>query len=434
MRLPALVTFGTNAAAVSLSLLNVLIVARALGAVGRGEIVLLMTVATLVSQAAAFGLQEANATIGASESGSRSRLATNSLLVAAVVGSAAGLTVAGLSVLLPALRGDVGLLPFIVAVGTIPVLLVKLYLSFLVQSVYAFTVTNAAWLLGPLTALTLNGALWLLGALTVETAIGAWSAGQAAGAGLLVVYTVRSFGLGRPDRLLAKRALAFGARTHLGRFMALGNYRLDQWFLGVIAGPRELGLYSIAVAWAELLFYIPGVLVMIARPRLVRATAAEAGVIAAKAFRVGAILTGVAAAFLILFAPALCAGVFGTEFSGSIDDLRVLALAGFGILALEVLGGAIIAQRRPLFTTAAVGLAFAATLALDVVLIPLMGGLGAAIATAVAWSVGGIAVSLLFARALRVPRGRLVPGGTDAVYLARAVRDTLPQLIHRAGR
>ena len=56
--------------------------------------------------------------------------------------------------------------------------------------------------------------------------------------------------------------------------MGVGNYRADQWIVGSIAGARELGLYSVAVAWAELLFYLPGVISLLQRPDLVRATRA----------------------------------------------------------------------------------------------------------------------------------------------------------------
>ena len=57
--------------------------------------------------------------------------------------------------------------------------------------------------------------------------------------------------------------------------MLLGNYRLDQWFVGAIAGSRELGLYSVAVAWAEALWYLPTALASVQRPDLVRAAAAR---------------------------------------------------------------------------------------------------------------------------------------------------------------
>ena len=74
-------------------------------------------------------------------------------------------------------------------------------------------------------------------------------------------------GFGRPERALAKRMLSFGLKAHLGRAMLFGNYRADQWILGVIAGSTQLGLYSVAVAWSEVLFFLPTTLVAVTAPR-----------------------------------------------------------------------------------------------------------------------------------------------------------------------
>jgi O-antigen/teichoic acid export membrane protein len=124
--------------------------------------------------------------------------------------------------------------------------------------------------------------------------------------------------------------------------------------------------------------------------------------------------TLVLAAGLILLARPLCVGVFGSDFEGSVDQLRILALGGFGIVALKQLGDALIAQRRPLLESAAVAVAFACTVVLDVVLIPNHGGLGAASASSIAYTIGGLATAALFFRTIgaRSRRdGRYTPAG-----------------------
>jgi O-antigen/teichoic acid export membrane protein len=186
-----------------------------------------------------------------------------------------------------------------------------------------------------------------------------------------------------------------------------------------MVGPRELGLYSIAVAWAEMLFYLPGVLVLVQRPDLVRAQAADAVRQALRVCRVGFVLSGGACAAVLIAAPFLCAGVFGESFRGSIDDLRVLALGGFGIVAFELLRNALTAQRKPMLGSAAVGVAFVITVVLDVLLIPRLGGVGAAIATTVAYTCGGIAAGLIFARAMHARLADMAPRRDDLAWLRR---------------
>jgi O-antigen/teichoic acid export membrane protein len=279
-----------------------------------------------------------------------------------------------------------------------------------------------AWLVSPVTSVTLNLTFALVGALSVATAIAAWTLGQVLAASVIVVDIARRVGFARPDWRLARRCLSFGSQTHLGRFMGVGTYRIDQWFVGAIAGSRELGRYSVAVAWAEVLYYISGVLVMIQRPDLVRATRAEAARLGAQVLRVAVILAVPLAVGLILVAPVLCVTLFGEGFRGAVDDLRVLALGVVGIVSLDLLGSALNAQRRPMLSTAASGVAFAATISLDILLIPQHGGLGAAIATAAAYSVGGLAAAVIFTRALGGRLGDLVPQSSDVRWLHSLVR------------
>jgi O-antigen/teichoic acid export membrane protein len=183
-----------------------------------------------------------------------------------------------------------------------------------------------------------------------------------------------------------------------------------------MAGARELGHYSIAVAWAELLFYIPGVIALLQRPDLVRADQSSAVQIAGQSIRRGLLLSIAAASVLIIAAPLLCVTVFGEQFRGSIDDLRVLALGGVGIAMSVLLANAMIAQRRPLPAAAADATALIVTLGLDILLIPGLGGLGAAIATTIAYGVGSLVLTVVFVRLLGGRARDLVPRFGDLAW------------------
>jgi O-antigen/teichoic acid export membrane protein len=419
-------TYGTNVAVAVLSLVNVLIVSRALGPTGRGDVAFLTTVAFLTSNVAMLGVQEANANIGGREPRLRRALATNSLLLAGLLGLACAALVAGLVAVFPSVGGDVGSGVRWLALGSIPVLVLQTYLELLAQSDYKFALTNASWLLPPLANVAVNGALAGLGVLSVGTAVAAWIGGQALATALLAWYVGRrSAGFGRPDLRLARRALGFGVKTHAGRVMTLGNYRFDQWLLGGIAGSRELGLYSVAVAWAEALFFLPTVLVRVQRPDLVRASPREAARQAALAFRVAVLLTVVLAVGLIVLAPVLCVTIFGSDFRGSIDDLRILVPGAFGMVALKLFANALTAQGKPLHGTCAIAVAFVATVGLDLALIPGHGGAGAALASTVGYGAGGAAIAVIFARTLGARLGDLLPRGSEVPWFWRKLRSAL---------
>jgi O-antigen/teichoic acid export membrane protein len=419
-------TYSTSLLVAVLSLVNVLVISRALGPSGRGAFAFLTTIATLTNYLTTLGIQEANANIAAREPEQRRALATNSVLLAAFLGTTAACTVSGLIALLPGLGAgsDTGLRWL--ALSTIPIQILLMYFWRLSQADYAFAATNTTWLLAPVTQVACNSVLAGLGELTVGRALGAWVVGQALGLAILVWYVARRLaGFGAPNLGLALRSLRFGLKSHAGSVMQLGNYRLDQWFVGAMAGNRELGLYSVAVGWAEGLFYLPNALSQVQRPDLVRASPAEAARRAAAICRAALLLTIPLAAGVVLLAPFLCTTIFGEEFRGSVDDLRMLAPGAFGIVAIKLLGSALTAQRKPGLDSIAIGVAFLVTVALDIALIPDHGGLGAALASTIAYSVGGLAVAVIFVRTLGGRLAEFVPRRDDLAMLWRALRRAL---------
>ncbi|AEH09709.1 MULTISPECIES: oligosaccharide flippase family protein [Protofrankia] len=426
----ALATWGTQLAVAVLSLANVLVVARSLGATGRGDVAFLTVIAYVVSQLSLLGVEQANVNFASAEPGLRPALATNSVLLALLLGTVAAGAVGGLIALFPQVGGhsSAGLRWLVLA--SVPMLILQVYLLFLAQADYAFGFANAAYLLAPLVNVSVNGLLAALGALSVGVAVAACIGGQVLGTALMAWYVGRrAAGFGRPDLRLARRSLGFGMKAHAGQTMLLANYKLDQWLVGAIAGAHQLGVYSVAVAWAEALFYLPTALAAVQRPDLVRSSGGDAGQEAAAVFRVAVLTTLLIGAGLVLAAPFLCVTVFGVEFQDSVVQLRVLTAGAFGVVALKLLGNALTARGKPLLETAAVGIAFVATVALDIVLIPGHGGVGASVASVLAYSAGGIAVTIIFARALGASWGSLVPRWHDARVLGRVGRRFSARLV-----
>lgn len=416
-------TYGTLVAMSILSLVSVLVVARALGPVGRGDIAFLTTVATLTNYVVNLGVHEAISNQVGREPESRPSLATNAVALALALGVGAAASVLGLVSAFPAVGGDVERPLLWAAVATIPVLMLGHFLSRLVTADYRFAVANVAMLITPSLIVVVNVTLWLAGELTVGRALLAWIAAQCAATLFLALFVAtRLAGFGRPSLRLARRTVGFGLKTHGGAVMMMGNYRIDQWLLGSIAGSRELGLYSIAVAWTEGLFHVSRALSLVARPDLVRATRERAAELAARILRVGILVTLPLVAGMVVFAPFLCTSVFGDRFAGSIDDLRVLALGAFGVVAFGVLGPSLIAQARPLLQSSAIGFGFLVTLVANVVLIPPLGGLGAAIASTVAYTLTGLLLALFLVRALGGRTADLYPRRADVTFIVRRLR------------
>jgi O-antigen/teichoic acid export membrane protein len=423
----AALTYGSQVVAAFLSLLNVLIIARVLGPEGRGHVAFLTAIAWLTASLATLGVQEANANLAAAEPRTRRALATNSLLLSLTLGGGMFAALAALMTIFPGVAGDSDPALRWITFAFLPVIVLQTLLRFLIQADYAFGVANTAFVLAPVLNVSVNGLFAAVGILSVESAVGVWLAGQALETLIFLWYIGRRMaGFGAPDLALARRALGFGTKAHAGRVMQLGNYRLDQWILGAIAGPRELGLYSVAVAWAEALWYLPTALSYVQRPDLVRAARREAARLTARVFRAAVLVTAISALVMVAAAPVLCVGVFGEDFRGSIDDLRVLVWGAFGMVALKLFGNALVARGRPVAQSIAVGVGFACTVTLDVILIPPFGGLGAALASTLSYTAAGVFAGVIFLRALEGSPAELVPRAADVTKLLHRVHALIP--------
>jgi O-antigen/teichoic acid export membrane protein len=424
----ALATYGTNIAVAVLSLANVLITARGLGPSGRGEIAFLTTVGFLTAQCATLGIQQANANLASRRPALTATLIANSVVLSLALGGAGAGLVALLAVALPSFADVTSGTLLALMLAAVPMLVLQAALQQLALAHHRFRQSNWAWLLVPVTTCTVNGVLALAGVLSVGIAAGAWVGGQA----LATVVLWRALraparGMRRPEAALGREMLSFGMKAQAGRVLLLGNYRLDQWILGPVSGAHALGIYSVAVAWAETLFFLPTALTMVLQPSLARATPEAAGQQAARAFRLAVLITAALALVLAAAAPVLCAGVFGEAFRPAAGQVRILAVGGFGIVALKLLGTTLTAQRRPLRETAAIAIAFVVVIGLDVLLIPSHAGTGAAIASAIGYTAGGAAVIAIFVRTLPIARRSLVPRAGD-------LRELFHHVARLAGR
>src|SRR5262245_16104933 len=210
----ALQTFGSQIAVAVLSLGNALIVSRALGPTGRGDVVFLTTIAFLVSSLATVGVQEANVNVAGSHPHLRRALATNSIILSFLFGLLAMVVVTVLVVLVPAAGGDSKASLLGLTLASLPALVLSTNLRFLIQGDYGFAVTNFVWVLPAIINISVNGLFAVAGSLSVGVAVATWIGGQLLGTAILVWYVARrSVGFGRPSSSLARGTLGFGLKS-----------------------------------------------------------------------------------------------------------------------------------------------------------------------------------------------------------------------------
>ena len=241
----------------------------------------------------------------------------------------------------------------------------------------------------------------------------AWMSGAEAlvvAAGLLAMY--RSQGL-RPTRWRMARAEVWGLLRESAPMAAtillvLLFMKLDQIMLAAFVGFRELGIYAAAVRLVDLWNFIP----MAVMPSLYPAIAALRQRDEGEYLR---FLRRLLAAFFLLAVAVMLVNVvagkillgflFGPAYVAAAPALWILSIATVFHYSSSIRAQWLLIEHKVAYNLVAAGLGVALLAALNVLLIPRFGFIGAATATAIGYGATGYGTSLLF-RALR-PFGRL---------------------------
>jgi O-antigen/teichoic acid export membrane protein len=243
---------------------------------------------------------------------------------------------------------------------------------------------------GILLLLGVSGTVALIGGLLladVATFVWAW---------LRIVRRGRFRGALPVSFSLSRTIAAYGTRAQVGGVLSLLNLRLDFLILGALAGPAVLGTYAIASKFAELLKILPMALTYILYPRYSNQTRSTAAANARALLPKAAAIVALAAIPLWVAATFLLPIVYGPSFQSAVEPAHILLLG----LAAEGVAGVITAFLygigRPGLNSIAMGSGVVVTVALDLLLIPRFGAVGAAVASSAAYVSSTMALVLLF--------------------------------------
>jgi O-antigen/teichoic acid export membrane protein len=224
------------------------------------------------------------------------------------------------------------------------------------------------------------------------------------------------FGMWRPSLPLARRIAAYGLRGQVGGVMSLLNLRLDFILLTVMTGPAVLGVYAVASKFAELIRILGMALQYVFYPKFAKESRARATATARRLMpRVALLSLGIVVPLWVA-AGLVIPAFYGSAFDSAVTPTRIILL---GLLLDGVAGvitGFLYGLGRPGLNSLAMAAGLTATVLLDLLLIPSFGAVGAAIASAVAYTTTALALVLFFRRVERSSR----PSGLDEAVLASA--------------
>lgn len=217
---------------------------------------------------------------------------------------------------------------------------------------------------------------------------------------LLCVYSVKGGALSAwKVRLpVAKELLSSGWPVLLGSIVSMIGLRIDQVMLGQMTDAKELGVYAAAVRVAELWFFIPSAIIASVFPNIIRAREVDEGEFYRRLQRLYNFLAfaGYAVAIPVTFlSPFVINLLYGEAYSAAAPMLVLLIWSDL-FINLAMARGAYLFAMNWTWILFWVNVAAAVTnVALNLFLIPRYGGIGAAIASCLAYWVSAHGVCFL---------------------------------------
>lgn len=384
------ITLITKVVNLSLSLAVAAIIARWLGPEGKGILALALLVPGMLGLFLSGGINVANVYFAGSKRLDVPALSSNSVgftILMTILGFAVvlGLTSIGwLETIVPGVPTWIVLL----AMLGFPTNLLNGLFSTILQGLQQIETVNWLNLIQRIITLFLTTLFVIVWKLSLPGALVAALASWALSLIISCIVLRRHGGVLTPrwSYSVLRSTLSFGLRGHIGNVLQFFNYRLDMFIVNFFLGPAGVGIYSVSVRLAELLWYLPNAVGFVIFPKAAASKPEEMNVFTPRVFRITLGLTVLGALILAFLGRPIINFVFSSAFLAAYMPFLVLLpgvvlLGGSKVLTNEIAG-----RGHPHYNSLNAALALVVTVVLDLVLIPRYGVLGAALASSIAYT------------------------------------------------
>lgn len=415
--------FASDCSGVVLGTVSAIITARVLGPAGKGTLAALTFVTILVIQCCTLGLGDAAVVrIGQAKASAQEALSSSLLLVLVASLAGAGIVLAYSVLQLPvrdagiwSAVGVACLTVVIASVGQLLIFMVYAHQRIIAASMLALVMSTTTTLAVVVFCVVFH--LQVLG--------GALASLIAAALGFAVAARILSrHALSLRPRFSAAYlhpALRFGLRVQVANVLAYSSARVDLLLVYALATHRVAGLYSVALTLGTITGFVAIAFSYASFPRMASMPEAEALELTAEMARLAALLGAVLAAVLTMGLSTIIGVLLGSAYDGAFVPGVVLLLGNVLWGVQWLLSRALAARGDPGLLMRSFLANLVTMLALDLILIPVAGAIGAAVGALVAPAVG-LALCLLAYRRRGVPPASFVPRVSDGRRLWDFVR------------
>jgi O-antigen/teichoic acid export membrane protein len=274
-----------------------------------------------------------------------------------------------------------------------------------------------------------------IGGLGVQGALAGYLLVTGGGAAAVVALVLRERareagrdgGSGAPREPVAVGSLlGYGLRLYPAGLTTFLSYRADLFLLSALRGDAAaIGLYALAVSFAEISFQVPDSVATVLYPRVAGTERADAHRMAPSMARFTLLVTAIAALALIPLA-WLAIRIVLPAFEGSMLPFLILLPGTVALGLSKVLSGYISGLGRPEPVSAIAATALGVNLLVNVILIPPLGIAGAALASMTSYALHAVLTIGLASRLSGAPYREFISPGRPEL---RRLLDRLSTLI-----
>ena len=229
----------------------------------------------------------------------------------------------------------------------------------------------------------------------------------------------------RPSRRLLSEVLAFGLKSHTTSVSTFFNQRLDQLVISLLLAPAQLGIYVVAVTLTAITSLVGYSIALVALPATARAPAVRRA-LEARTFVGAATATSILVTVpILIFTPQIVELFFGPGFAEAATVARILLVGAVAFSTSRVLEAVLQAIGRPLDAGIAEGAALAFTLIGLLILLPALELIGAGLASFIAYTASVIFMVRRTTQALNLTSSELLIA--DRTTLARLMAEVRTQ-------
>ena len=223
-----------------------------------------------------------------------------------------------------------------------------------------------------------------------------------------------------------KAAIAFALPCYGANTAQFLNYKLDVFVVGFFAGATSVGRYTLAVSLGQLLWLMSNSVASVLLPKVAASSDANATIQhTMRVTRLSLWATAVCALALALLATQAIPLLYGEAFRPSIAAL-IWLLPGIVVFSVaNVLAAYIAGIGKPHLNLWVSGISLVITIALDLILIPKLNIVGAAIASTVSYSVSALMLIIFFVRETGASLRQVLVANSEDLNLAKQLAQPL---------